>query len=89
MFSVLIIMWHEDFVFQSNLFGVLYASCTSISISLRLVRFSSMIVLKTFSGPLRWVSFPPSIPVSLTFALFIVSQISWMVCLRRFFFFFF
>jgi hypothetical protein len=38
----------------------------------RLGKFSSMILLKTFSGPLSWESAFSSIPIILRFCLFIV-----------------
>jgi hypothetical protein len=50
-------MWPEDFLFSSNLFGVLYASCMFMGISFfRLVKLSSTILLKIFTGPLSWKS---------------------------------
>ena len=53
--SILIIIWWEDFLFWSHLFGVLWAFCTFIAISFFMLgKFSSMILLKTFSGPLSW-----------------------------------
>ena len=56
-FSILIIMWWEDFVFWSNLIGALQASCMFIGISFfKLGKFSSIILLKMFSGPWSWDS---------------------------------
>jgi hypothetical protein len=46
-------MDQDDFLFWSNLFGVLYASCKFISISyIRLENFPSLTLLKMFF----WVS---------------------------------
>jgi hypothetical protein len=42
-----------------------------------------MILLKIFSGPLRWES-SFSIPIFCRSGLFIVSQFSWMFCIRNF-----
>jgi hypothetical protein len=44
-----------------------------------------MILLKMFSGPLSWESLLSSISILLRFGLFIVSWISWMFWVRRFF----
>ena len=44
----------------------------------RLGKFSSMILLKTFSGPLTWEFSFSSIQIILRFGPFIVSSISWM-----------
>lgn len=64
LFNVLII-WHRDFLFWFSLFGVLYASCTLIGpFFFRLGKFSSMILFKTFSVSLAWVSAPSSTPTS-------------------------
>ena len=58
-FSALIIVWWENFLFWSNLFCVLYASCMLIDIAFfRLVKFSSMILLKVFPASCSWESFP-------------------------------
>jgi hypothetical protein len=43
-----------------------------------------MILLKMFSGSLRWESLLSSIPIILRFGLFIVSWISWMFWVRNF-----
>jgi hypothetical protein len=43
-----------------------------------------MVLLKIFSGPLSWESFSSSIPVIFRFALFIMSQISWMFYIINF-----
>ena len=52
-FVVLIIMCWEEFLFRSSLFGVLLASCMFMSISFfRLGKFSSIILLKIFTGHL-------------------------------------
>jgi hypothetical protein len=50
---------------------------------LRLGKFSFMILLKIFSGPWILKLSPSSIPVILRFALFTVSQISWVFCVRN------
>ena len=72
-----------DFVFWSSLFGVLYAYCIVIFISLfGLGKFSCMILLKIFSGTLNCDS-SPYIPIILRFVFIIVSQISWMFCVRN------
>lgn len=49
----------------------------------RLGIFSSMILLKTFSGPLSW-EYSPSIPITLRFGLLIMSQFSWIFCVWNF-----
>ena len=49
----------------------------------RLGKFSSMILLNIFSVPLSCISSPSSIPIILKFVLFIVSQISWMFCVKN------
>ena len=51
----------------------------------RLQKFSSIILLKIFTGPLSWESSLSSIPVILRFGLLIVSWISWMFWVRTFF----
>jgi hypothetical protein len=52
-FVVLIIMCREEFLFWSSLFGVLQASCMFMGISFyRFGKFSSIILLKIFAGPL-------------------------------------
>jgi hypothetical protein len=43
-----------------------------------------MILLKIFSGPSSWKSSYFSIPIILRFDLYMVSQISWMFCVRNF-----
>jgi hypothetical protein len=53
----------------------------------RLGRFSSIILLKIFTGPLSWESSLSSIPIILRIGLLIVSWIFWMFVLRRFFIF--
>ena len=50
----------------------------------RLETFSSIILLKTFSGPLSWESSFFSISFILRFGLFIISWISWMFWDRSF-----
>ena len=42
-----------------------------------------MILLNIFSVPLSCISSPSSIPIILKFVLFIVSQISWMFCVKN------
>ena len=80
-FSILIIMWQEDFLFWSNLLGVLYISCTLICISIfRLGNFSFMILLLVFSGPCSWEPSSFYVPIIFRFCLFIESLISWMFC---------
>jgi hypothetical protein len=49
----------------------------------RLGKFSSIVLLKMFAGPLSWNSSLSSIPVILRFGL-IVSWISWMFWVRSF-----
>ena len=68
------------FLFWSNLFGVLYVSCTLRGISFfRLGKFSSVIFVESiFSIFLTWIFSPSSGPIILRFGLFQVSQISWM-----------
>jgi hypothetical protein len=48
----------------------------------RLGKFSSLILLKIFTGILSWESLLSSIHVILRFVLLIVSWISWMFCVR-------
>jgi hypothetical protein len=48
----------------------------------RFGKFSSMILLKIFSGPLSWESLFSSILITLRFGIFIMSWISWMLGLR-------
>jgi hypothetical protein len=63
----------------------LCVSCTLIGSSFFKLGKSSIILLKTFSGPLIWFSFPSPIPIiGLRFGLFIVFQISWMFHAWRF-----
>jgi hypothetical protein len=50
----------------------------------RLGKFSSIILLKIFTGPLSYESSPSFIPIILTFGLLIVSSISWMCWVRNF-----
>jgi hypothetical protein len=50
----------------------------------RLGEFSSIILLKIFTGPLSWESSLSSIPIILGFCLLIVSWISWMFWVRSF-----
>jgi hypothetical protein len=65
--------------FLVQVFGVLLASCTFIGTSLfRLGKFSSMILLKIFSGPLSRNSSCYSISIGFRFVFFIVSHIFWM-----------
>jgi hypothetical protein len=80
-------MFRGDFLSWSNLYGVLYVSCTFIGISFfRLGKFSFIISLKIFSGPLDWDSSPSSTPIILGFGLFIMSQISQTLCVKTFLF---
>jgi hypothetical protein len=53
----------------------------------RLGKFSSTILLKTFSDSLSWESSLYSIPIILRFALLIVSWISWVFCVKSFLYF--
>uniref|UniRef100_A0A8C6MR47 Uncharacterized protein n=1 Tax=Mus spicilegus TaxID=10103 RepID=A0A8C6MR47_MUSSI len=50
----------------------------------RLGKFSSIILLKIFTGPLSWESSLSSIAIILRFGLFILSWISWMFWVRSF-----
>jgi hypothetical protein len=50
----------------------------------RLGKFSSIILLKIFTGPLSWKSSFSSIPIILGFGHLIVSWISWMFWVRNF-----
>lgn len=80
MLSVFIIRCHGKFLFWYSLFGVLCISCTLIG-SPSIGKFSSMVLLKIFSGPLT------SILLFTLFLLFVDfayrSYISWMfhVCI--------
>ena len=53
----------------------------------RLGKFSSITLLKIFIGHLVWESLLSSIPVILRFGSHILSWISWMILVRRFFHF--
>jgi hypothetical protein len=78
-------MYQEEFLFWSSLFGLLWASCMFMGISFfRFGKFSSIILLKIFTGPLSWEPSLSSIPIILRFGLHIVSWISWMFGVRRF-----
>ena len=84
-FVVSVIVWWEEFLFRSNQFGVLKASCMFMSIIFYgLGKFSSIILLKIFTGPLSWKSLLSSIPIILRFGLLLVSYISWMFWVRSF-----
>jgi hypothetical protein len=50
----------------------------------KLGKFSSIILLKIFTGPLSWEASLSSIPIILWFGLLIVSWISWMFWIRSF-----
>jgi hypothetical protein len=50
----------------------------------RLGKWSSIILLKIFSGPWSCGSSPSSIPIIHRLDLFMVSQIFWMFCVRNF-----
>jgi hypothetical protein len=50
----------------------------------RLRKFSCIILLKMFTGPLSWESLLSSQPIILRFGLLIVSWISWTFCVRIF-----
>ena len=68
-----------------NLFGVLQASCMFMGISFfRLGKFSSIILLKIFTVPLRCESSLQFIPIILRFGLLILSWISWIFWVRSF-----
>jgi hypothetical protein len=84
-FVVLIIMCLEGFLFWSSLFGVLEASCMFMGISFfRLGKFSSIILLKIFIGPLTWESSHSSIPIIFRFCFLLESWIYWMFWVRIF-----
>ena len=52
-FGVLIIMGWEEFLFLSSLFGVLQVPCMFMGITFfRLGKFSSIVLLEIFTGPL-------------------------------------
>ena len=79
MLSILTIKYQRDFLFWSNQFGDLYASCIFIGIAFfRLGNFSSMVLLKAISGPLAEILFLSFIPIILRFGFVIMAQISWM-----------
>ena len=50
----------------------------------RLGKFSCIILLKIFTGPINWESSLLSLPVVLRFGLLIASWISWMFWVRNF-----
>ena len=80
----------RGFFFWSSLFGVLHASWTFIGISFfRFGKFSSIILLNIFSGPLICSSSPSSITIILRFVFFLlcprflecfVMRICWICC---------
>jgi hypothetical protein len=53
----------------------------------RLAKFSSIILLRIFTGPLSWESLLSSIPIIHRFDLLSVSWISWMFWVRNFLYF--
>lgn len=57
MYGILIAMYHGDYHLWSRLFGDLLSF-------FRLETFSSVILLKTFSVPLTWISFLSSHPIT-------------------------
>jgi hypothetical protein len=78
-FVVLIIMCQDESPPLSSLLKVLQASCMFMGISpFRLGKFSSIFLLKIFTGPLSWQSLHSSIPIILRFGLLIVFWTSWM-----------
>ena len=50
----------------------------------RLAKFSSIVLLKIFTGPLSWKSSLSSIPIILRFGFLIVSWMSWVFWVRIF-----
>lgn len=63
MYGILIAMYHGDYHLWSRLFGDLLSF-------FRLETFSSVILLKTFSVPLTWISFLSSHPITQKLGLF-------------------
>ena len=61
---------------------ILYRGRKRISL-FKLGNFSSTILLKIFSVPLTWAFSFFSISIIHKFGIFIVSQISWMFCVRN------
>lgn len=70
-----------------SLFSVLYVSGTFISMTLRIKKFSSIILLKLFAVLLIWVTFFFCYYSFPRFGLFIVSQNFLIFCDRNFFLF--
>ena len=67
-FGVFIIMWLEEFLFWSCIFGVLHVSCMFMGRYFsRFRKFSSIILLRILTGPLSWESSLSSIPFLLSF----------------------
>jgi hypothetical protein len=84
-FGFFIIMCQEGFLLWSGLFGVLQAFCIFMGITLfRLGKFSSIILLKIFTGHLRWKSSLSSIPIILRFGHLIVSWVFWIFWVKIF-----
>ena len=74
------------FLFWSNLFGVLYASCTLIGISFfRLGKFSYMILLKIFFCIFHLDFFTFLYSCLHSFVPSLVSLIFWVFCARKLF----
>jgi len=90
-FDVLTIMWWEEFLFWSNIVGVLQASCMFMGISFfRLGKFSSMILLVLWVGSLHSLlylsslglifSLCPGFPVCFGPVAFSIFHYLWQLC---------
>jgi hypothetical protein len=72
-----------SFLVQSIWISVSFLYVHGISF-FRLGKFSSIILLMIFTGPLSWESMLSSVPIILRFHLLIVYLISWMFWVRSF-----
>ena len=82
--TFLIIIWQKDFSFWFNQFGVLCASCIFKGIwFFSLENFSCIIFLQIFFWVFELVFSLFSIPITYSFGIFIVSQISYMFSVRK------
>ena len=80
-------MWCFDYYVSEGISFLVWSPVCSFFKNIpffRLEKFSSIILLKIFTGPLSWKSLLSSIPIILRFGLLIVSLISWMFWVRTF-----
>ena len=83
-------IWYFDYYVMGGISLLVHSIWSSVGLSFlyghlfRLGKFSSVILLKIFTGPLSWESSVSSILIILRFGLLIVSWISWMVLVKSF-----